>query len=88
MEKLIIATNIDGLLLKHGAFFELYRNWFDRAIKKQATSNSKDYIYEILKVSRLGGFYDKIVASKTEKEPDKKELITELIEKHGNQNII
>lgn len=32
MEKSIIATNIDGLLLEHEVFFEPHRIWFDRAI--------------------------------------------------------
>ena len=32
MAKPILATNIDGFLIKHSAFFEPHRTWFDRAI--------------------------------------------------------
>ncbi len=32
MEKPILATNIDGFLIKHEAFIEPHRVWFDRAI--------------------------------------------------------
>ena len=32
MEKPILATNIDGSLINHEAFFEPHRIWFDRAI--------------------------------------------------------
>lgn len=46
------------------------------------TTNSKDYINEILKVSNLENIYDGIVASKTDEEPEKSELIRELIEKY------
>lgn len=33
MEKPILATNIDGLLIKHEAFTEPHKSWFDKAIK-------------------------------------------------------
>lgn len=159
MEKPIIATNIDNLLIEHKAFIEPHKAWFERAIKKtkdnslkkwmgrkdyfigvneamekilpnvskekrtyQArkwyqedvvnyikshpevvkkdiakklislkekykliliTSNSKDYINDILKNSKLQNIYDGIIASKTEEEPDKSKLITKLINKYG-----
>jgi phosphoglycolate phosphatase-like HAD superfamily hydrolase len=47
------------------------------------TSNTKDYINKILKTSNLEGIYDIIISSKTEQEPDKEELIGELIKKYG-----
>jgi phosphoglycolate phosphatase-like HAD superfamily hydrolase len=47
------------------------------------TSNTKDYINKILKTSNLEGIYYTIIASKTEQEPDKEELIGELIKKYG-----
>lgn len=157
--KLIIATNIDGLLIENKAFTEPHKTWFERAIKKTkdnslkkwigredyfigvneameklmpsaskeertyqarkwyqqdvvkyikshsevikkdtakrlmllkekyrlilVTSNTKDYINKILKTSNLEGIYDTIIASKTEQEPDKEELIGELIKKYG-----
>lgn len=157
--KPIIATNIDGLLIKNKAFVEPHKAWFERAIKKTkdnslkkwigredyflginetmekilpnaskeertyqarkwyqkdvvkyikshpevvkkdiakrlmllkekyrlilVTSNTKDYINKILKASNLEGIYDTIIASKTEQEPDKEELIEELIKKYG-----
>jgi hypothetical protein len=34
MGKPILATNIDGLLIRHEAFIEPHKAWFDRAIKK------------------------------------------------------
>ncbi len=159
MEKPILATNIDGLLLDHKVFTEPHKAWFKRAIKKtkdnslkkwivkenyflgvneamekmlpnttkekrteQArkwyqedvikyikthpnkikkdvaeklkslkekyqliliTTNSKDYINKILKASKLENIYDKTIASKTNKEPSKEELINELISKYG-----
>ncbi len=157
--KPIIATNIDGLLIKNEAFTEPHKAWFERAIKKTkdnsfrkwigkenyfigvnevmeklmpssskeeriyqarkwyqedvvkyikshseivkkditkkvaslkekyrlilVTSNTKDYINKILKASKLEGIYDSIIASKTEEEPDKEELIRELVKKYG-----
>jgi len=33
MDKKILATNIDGFLIKHEAFIEPHRAWFDRAIR-------------------------------------------------------
>ena len=47
------------------------------------TTNTKDYIKKILKVSNLEGIYDEIIASKTEQEPNKKELLDELITQYG-----
>ncbi|MFH1613245.1 MAG: HAD hydrolase-like protein [bacterium] len=159
MEKPILATNIDGLLLEHEVFIEPHKAWFKRAIEKtrdnslekwigkenyfpgvieamkkimpnaskeqqtrQArkwyqedvmqyiknnpkkikkeiaeklkslkekyqliliTTNSQNYINEILKVSNLEGIYNKIIASKIKKEPSKEELLNELIKKYG-----
>jgi len=159
MEKPLIFTNLDGLLIKHEAFIEPHKAWFDRAIKKTGdkslenwkgkedyfkgvniamekimpkasseqrifqarkwyqedvvnyirenpdvtiqknvrkirslkqkykliliTTNTKDYIDKILQVSGLQDIYDIIIASKTEEEPDKKNLITETIKKYG-----
>ena len=159
MEKPIIATNLNGLLIEHKAFIEPHKDWFDRAIEKTGdislanwkgkedyfkgvnlamekimpdatqeqrteqarkwyqedvikyiqenpqvikkdvveklrnlkekfelillTTNTLDHINKILEVSKLQGIYNKIIASKTEKEPNKKELITELINKYG-----
>lgn len=158
-QKLILATNIDGLLIDPSAFVEPHRVWFDRAIlltknnslgkwkghpkyfdgvneamekilpkatkeertaqarkwyqedviyhisihpevvKKEIadkilsvknkykiillTTNTKDYIYEILKVSKLEKIYDNIIASNTEEEPDKGKLLDKLIKKYG-----
>jgi phosphoglycolate phosphatase-like HAD superfamily hydrolase len=159
MEKPILATNIDGLLIEHKAFVEPHKDWFERAIKKTKdnslrkwigadpywpgvdeamekilpnaskeertktarewyqedvikyikyhsevvkkdiaekllsikdkyrlillTTNTKDYIYQILKVSKLEKIYDNIIASDTEKEPKKEELLNRLIKKYG-----
>jgi len=159
MEKPILATNIDCLLIAHEAFVEPHKAWFKRAIKKTkdnslrkwigeinyfsgvdeamekilpnaskeertyqarkwyqedvikyikshpevvkknianklislkekyklilVTSNATDYINKILKASKLEKIYDYIIASKTEKEPDKEELIEKLINEHG-----
>ncbi len=47
------------------------------------TTNTKDYIYDLLKVSKLENIYDKIIASETEEEPDKKILLDKLIKKYG-----
>jgi len=33
MEKPILATNIDGFLIKHAAFIEPHKAWFDRVIR-------------------------------------------------------
>jgi hypothetical protein len=159
MEKPILATNMDGLLIEHEAFVEPHKDWFERAIKKTKdnslrkwigredyflgvneamekilpdaskeertktarewyqedvikyikyhpevvkkdiaekllsikdkyklillTTNTKDYIYQILKVSKLERIYDNIIASDTEKEPKKEELLNKLIKKYG-----
>lgn len=163
MDKPILATNIDGLLLEHDVFYEPHKDWFKRAIKKTKdnslekwigrkdyflgvneamkkimpkvskkeqtkkarkwyqedvikyiknnpekikkdiakklislkekynliliTTNSKDYIHKILKVSNLENIYDGIIASKTEEEPEKSKLIKELITKYGKPEI-
>lgn len=160
MEKPILITNIDGVLLEKDVFYEPHKDWFKRAIKKtdnpslkewighkhyfigvgeameqilpnsspkertlQArkwyqedvinyikthpetiktdiakklkslkekyklillTTNSKDYINQILKAANLENIYDGILASETEKAPSKEKLIDELIQKHGN----
>jgi phosphoglycolate phosphatase-like HAD superfamily hydrolase len=159
MEKPILATNIDSLLIKHEAFVEPHKAWFERAIKKtkdnslkrwigredyfigvdeamekilpdaskeertyQArkwyqkdvikyikshpeviekdiadklkslkdkykliliTTNTTDYINKILKISKLDKIYDEIIASKTEEEPNKEDLINKLIKEYG-----
>jgi hypothetical protein len=159
MEKPIIVTNIDGLLIENVAFIEPHKAWFERAIKKTKddslrkwvgredyflgvneamakimpkaskeertrkarkwyqkdvisyikshqevikkdiakklislkesyrliliTSNTKDYINKIIRISRLQGIYDNIIASRTEEEPYKEKLIEELISKYG-----
>ena len=159
MDKPILATNIDGLLLNHKVFSEPHRYWFERAIKKtkdnslkrwmdredyfigvneamqkimphdsqekrtyQArkwyqqdvikyiknhpeeikkdiaeklislrekykiiliTTNTEKYINKILKKAKLNRIYEGIIASKTEKEPSKEELVDELINRYG-----
>lgn len=159
MEKPIIATNIDELLIEHSAFYDPHEKWFERAIEKTGdeslrkwigadpyfpgvnaamekimpdttpeertaqartwyqqdvishiiehpevikkdvaeklkalkgnyklillTTNTKDYIEKIIEISDLEGIYDDIIASVTEKEPDRQELIKELTEKYG-----
>jgi hypothetical protein len=158
-QRIILATNIDNLLIEHKAFVEPHKAWFERAIKKTKdnslrkwigredyflgvneamekilpnaskeertrtaregyqkdvinyikshqevikkdiadklisikdkykiillTTNTKDYINQILKVSNLNNIYDEIIASKTEEEPNKEKLIAELISKYG-----
>jgi len=47
------------------------------------TTNTQDYINKILKVSHLEDIYDDIIASRTEKEPNKEGLIKELVKKYG-----
>ncbi len=44
MEKSILATNIDGLLLKHEVFTEPHKEWFERAIKKTKDNSLKKWI--------------------------------------------
>lgn len=159
MEKPIIATNLDDLLIAHEAFIEPHRVWFDRAIlltkdetlkiwkgKKDyfvgvnkamekimpdatpeerttqarkwyqedviyyiqthpeaiiqnmskklksfkskyqlilLTTNTEKYINEILRTANLNGIYDFIVASRINDEPNKEELIKELLRKYG-----
>jgi len=43
MEKLIIATNIDGLLLEHETFIEPHKYWFDRAIQKTGDNSLENW---------------------------------------------
>lgn len=159
MAKPILATNLDDLLIKHEAFIEPHKAWFDRAIKKTGnkklgkwkgkkdyflgvneamdsimpdatreektlqartwyqedviryiqahpdcvnqhtaerlkqlkiryrlilmTSNTERYIDKILSSAGLIGLYDAIIASETEQEPKKAELIEMLLEKYG-----
>jgi phosphoglycolate phosphatase-like HAD superfamily hydrolase len=47
------------------------------------TTNSKDYIDEILKASKVKNIYEGIIANKTEEEPSKEKLIEEIKEKYG-----
>ena len=159
MEKPIVVTNLDSLLIKHEAFLEPHKAWFDRAIKKTGdksleiwkgkedyfigvdiamqkmmpkatpeqrilqarkwyqedvieyirknpsvvrreiakklmklkkkytlilmTTNTEDYIDKIIEVSHLENIYSGLISSKTEEEPNKDELIRELINKFG-----
>lgn len=158
MEKPIIATNLDGLLIEPSAFYKPHEKWFERVIEKTGdktlkkwigadpyfpgvhiamekmmpkatpeqriaqarkwyqedviryiqehpeaikrknarilkvlrnkfkliliTTNTKDYIDRIIEVSNLQGIYDDIIASETEREPDKGKLIDELMRKY------
>ena len=43
MEKPILATNIDGFLVRHEAFIEPHRVWFDRAIKLTGDKNLEQW---------------------------------------------
>lgn len=47
------------------------------------TTNTKEYIREIIKTANLEGIYDIIYASSSEEEPDKKKIFREFIEKYG-----
>jgi FMN phosphatase YigB (HAD superfamily) len=47
------------------------------------TTNTREYIQEILKVANLEGIYDIIYASSSEEEPDKKKIFREFIERYG-----
>lgn len=47
------------------------------------TTNTKDYTYNILKISKLEKIYDDIIASNTEEEPNKEILLERLIKKYG-----
>jgi len=47
------------------------------------TTNTQDYIGAILKTAQLEGVYEDIIASKIEEEPNKEDLIKELIKRHG-----
>ena len=159
MDKPIIFTNLDGLLIEHEAFIEPHKTWFDRVIEKTGdkslenwkgredyfkgvniamekimpnttseqrtfqarkwyqedvinyirdnpnviiqrnvkkikslkqkykliliTTNARDYINKIIQSSNLQNIYDKIIASQTEKEPDKEDLIRKAIKEFG-----
>lgn len=159
MEKELLVTNIDGLLLSHDVFYKPHEAWFRRAIEKTGdgsledwigkenyflgvheamekimpegsegertlqarkwyhedtvnyiknhpeeikkdianklislkdkyklilmTTSSEDYVSEILKVSGLENIYDGIVASKTNSEPKKEELLGDLLGRYG-----
>ena len=159
MNKPILATNIDDLLIDHKAFFEPHKAWFDRAIQKtkdksleklkgkenyvpgvhlameklmpkatqeqrtiQArmwyqedvikyiqshpevviklnvnklrklkskytlaliTTNSQNYIGDILETAKLDDIYDLILGSLTHEEPNKTELISRFIKQYG-----
>jgi len=43
MEKPIIVTNIDGLLLEHETFIEPHKAWFDRAIEKTGDNSLEEW---------------------------------------------
>ena len=43
MEKPILATNLDGFLIKHEAFVEPHKAWFDRAIKKTGDTSLEEW---------------------------------------------
>jgi len=47
------------------------------------TTNTQKHINKIVEAAGLTKLYDVIIASETEKEPDKSELIDTLIEEHG-----
>ena len=47
------------------------------------TSNTEKHIEKILSAAGLKGLYDEIIASETEQEPKKADLINDLIEKYG-----
>lgn len=47
------------------------------------TTNTKEYINEILKISNLEGIYDIICASPSEEEPDKQRIFKKFVEKYG-----
>jgi phosphoglycolate phosphatase-like HAD superfamily hydrolase len=47
------------------------------------TTNTQKHINKILVAAGLTKLYDEIIASETEKEPDKSELLDTLIEEHG-----
>jgi phosphoglycolate phosphatase-like HAD superfamily hydrolase len=162
MEKAVLITNIDGLLIKHEAFSgphkEVWkilidktgdkglskwvgakdyfigvnlamdklmpkatreektlqvRTWYEEAviqyIKKNPncidkqiasklkelktkyrlilmTSNTQDHINKILSISNLTNLYDEIIASETNKEPKKSELLEIIFKKYKNIN--
>ncbi len=44
MEKPILTTNIDGLLLDNDVFIEPHRDWFKRAIEKTGDKSLKEWI--------------------------------------------
>lgn len=44
MEKSILATNIEDILIKHQAFIETHKDWFKRAIKKTKDNSLEKWI--------------------------------------------
>jgi hypothetical protein len=44
MEKPILATNIDNLLIEHEAFTKPHKTWFERAIKKTKDNSLRKWI--------------------------------------------
>jgi phosphoglycolate phosphatase-like HAD superfamily hydrolase len=44
MEKRILVTNIDSLLIEHEAFIEPHKDWFERAIKKTKDNSLRKWI--------------------------------------------
>jgi len=160
MNKPILATNIDGFLIKHEAFILPHKAWFKRAIQltgdtnlekwikrkdyfqgvdlamaqimPQATeqqrtlqarhwyqedvvqyianhpkavyiqvveklrklksrfrlalvtTNTKEYIHQILKTAKLQGLYDIVFAISATEKPDKAELFKRFAQEHGN----
>lgn len=69
MEKPIIATNIDGLLIEHEAFVEPHKAWFERAIKKTKDNSLRKWIGEINYFPGVNEAMEKILpdASKEER---------------------
>ncbi len=47
------------------------------------TTNTQNYINRILEVANLDGIYDIIVASQTNEEPQKSELVSKIIQEYG-----
>lgn len=163
MKKPILATNIDGLLIKHEAFIEPHKAWFDRAIKLTGdksleqwkgrkdyfkgvdlamarilpgksdeertvqarrwyqedvikyiqnhpeavyihaartlrrlkerftlalvTTNSQEYISQILEAAGLEDVYDIVFAIPASEKPDKGRLFSQFVKKHGRPEV-
>jgi FMN phosphatase YigB (HAD superfamily) len=62
-------------------------NWLKRLKKKFTlaliTTNTKEYISQILKATNLEGIYDIVYASSLEKEPSKQKIFIEFKKKYG-----